>query len=489
MKNLVFILFSGICIAQSNQYKEVLLSKKLGNDVSFYSKGYGIVSDSKIGSSSIVDSLGNLAFTSPFKNEIIRIAKNDRFILKIKEGKNAGKTALIDGKGNLLIPFDNFKYRTWENKDRLIYSKGGIESVYDFDGKQIIPFSDKIEFASESRFFVKNKGWYIYDFDGQLINDREFDQNFHFYKGRVYISTGVLQGEILDFNGNTISSISNHNIDDINAFPFLITKNMVKNKYGIVDQNENILAEETYEQAFVGTEYIYLIKKGKVSIFSKKDRNVYPTDFSYVNHLFEGIFKTSQDFRNPKSAIVNIKGEILLPKEYDVVERMKIAGKNYIYLQKGREKNLLDENLKSALNDNYTIERRNGNMLILKKDHTFYQFSPDTKNYKVLKNVFAVENWQFSRGLICQNENNLYGILDEEGNEIVPFMYDAINVYFSANEIVVKKEGKYGVINYKNEPLKEIIYDKYSSDRKGLKLTKEKEAEYLDFTYPERKIY
>ncbi|MBT2621489.1 MULTISPECIES: hypothetical protein [Chryseobacterium] len=486
MKKLFFILLSSVSFAQqTDQYKQILLSKKLGKEVRFYSKGYGIISET--GKSSIVDSLGVITADFPYKSEISRLTK-DRFIVKGREGAFNGKTALIDNRGIQLIPFDNFKFRTWENKQRLIYSKSGRDCVYDYNGKQIIPFSDRIEFASENRFFVKiGKSWKIYDFDGQLVSDREFDENLHFYKGRVYIITGFRKGEIIDNNGKTISSISDHYIDGIISYPFLVTKNIPKDKYGIVDADENILAEEIYDQAFVGTEYIYLKKDDKVSIFSKKDKKVHATDFGYVNHLFNGLFRTVPENKNPKVAVIRTNGEIVLPQEYDDVDALKISGQDFLYLRKNNEETLLDKNLNSVLDGDYEIEKIFSNYLILKKEGVFYRFSPKDKQYKVLENIVSIKPFVRLPGLIYKNKENKFGMMNEEGIEIIPGIYDDMITFLSANEIVVKKENKFGVTNYKNEPLKDVVYDSYSSDRKGVKLTKGKNSEFLYFTHSEDK--
>lgn len=476
-------------MAQTDQYTQILLSKKIGKEVHFYSKGYGIISDSKTGRSGIVDSLGNITFNDSFKSEISRLSWN-RFILRGKEGSFKGKTALIDEKGTELIPLDNFKYRTWENKDRLIYSEAGNESVYDYNGKQVIPPSDKIEFASENRIFVKKDGaWFIYDYDGKQVSDRAFDEDLRFYKGRVYITTGVEKGEIIDSDGKTLSRISNHYIEDINGFPFLVTKDIAKNKYGIVDENEAVLADEIYEQAFVGRKYIYLIKDNKVNIFSKAEKKVYPTDFHYVNHLFDGLFKSLKDYKNPKIAVLKTDGEVVFPKEFDVVEAFKIEGEDYLYMSKENEEQLLDKDLKNVLNEGYQIEKVFFDNLIVKKDDIFYKFSPKNKTYAELKNIASIKPFQFYPAIICKNKENLYGMLDEAGNEIVPFMYDDIVTFLGENEIVVQKGNKFGVTNHKGEPLKEVIYDKYSTDRKGIKLTRVKESEYLYFTPQKGKIF
>lgn len=476
------MLFSSVCLGQTDQYKQILLTKKLGKEVHSYSKGYGMITDSKTGKTGIVDSLGNIIFDSPFKSEISHLWKN-RFILKGKAGNSNGKTALIDEKGKELLPLENFKFRTWENKDRMIYSKQGKDCVYDFNGKQIIPFSEKIVFASESRLFVKNEGvWLIYDFDGKKISDREFSDDLRFYKGRTFLAKGEKSGEIIDNNGKTVSTISNHNIDNINAFPYLVTLDTAKNKYGIVDDKENVISDEIYEQAFVGREYIYLTKDDKVSIFSKKEGKVYDLDYHYVNPLFNGLFKTSQDQKNLKTAVVRLNGEVVFPKEYDRVEGLSIAGEKYLYLRKDDEETLLDKNLKSVLNDDYEIEKIFPNTLILRKEDTHYKFSPKDGKYKELKGFKEMKISELYPMLVGKSIDNFYGVLDEDGNEVVPFIYDDITTFLGSNEFVVKKDNKFGVTNHKNEPLTEVIFDKYFPDKKGIKLTKGKDTEFIYFT-------
>jgi hypothetical protein len=107
------VLFSSVCIGQTDQYKQILLSKKIGREVRSYSKGYGLIIESKSGKTGIVDSLGTVTFDYPYKSEISRLWKN-RFVMKTN-----GKTALIDEKGNQLIALDSFKFRTWEKKRQI----------------------------------------------------------------------------------------------------------------------------------------------------------------------------------------------------------------------------------------------------------------------------------------------------------------------------------------------------------------------------------
>lgn len=482
-------MISSVCLGQTDQYKQILLSKKLGKEVRSYSKGYGLILDAAAEKTSIIDSLGAVTFDFPEKNEILHLFRN-RFILKIKEGEKKDKIALIDGQGKELIPLDNQKLDiSWSINERIIATREGKESLFNYDGKQLIPDSEKIKFAGQNRFFVKNNdGWYIYNADGEKVSDKRFEKNLYFYKNRVYINTGAKQGEIVDHNGQVLNTISHSEIDNIGSYPFLITKNK-GNKYGIIDTDENPITEEIYNEIFLGTKFIYLIKKDKVNIFSKESKQLFPTEFSYVKSLFNNMFTTQKTLKSPKVAVIKIDGEIVIPQEYDSIEGVKISGENFIYLTKGGEQRFLDKDLKEILQPGYRIERILPDTLILQKEGVFYRFSLKDRVYEELKNIVSLkENGVFYYtdtvfpAVIAQNTDGFFGILGEDGKEIVPLQYDDIHTFVSENEIVIKKGDQYGVTNYQNEPLKEVIYDQYSVDKNGLKLSRGQTTEYLFFT-------
>lgn len=142
---------SAVCAGQTNQYMKVILSKKTGKEVSSYSDGYGVTYDPDSKKQGIVDSLGNITFESLYKAGILHAFKN-RFILYAETG-NKRKSAVIDEKGKELIPLDVQEFDTpWWSKERIIASVSGKEVLYDYNGKEIIPVSDKIRFSGKNRF-------------------------------------------------------------------------------------------------------------------------------------------------------------------------------------------------------------------------------------------------------------------------------------------------------------------------------------------------
>ncbi|GEN71914.1 hypothetical protein CLA01_19860 [Chryseobacterium lathyri] len=480
-------------MAQTNQYTKILLSKKIGKEVNSYSGGYGTVYDSKTKTRSIVDSLGNITFES--KHSISHIFKN-RFILTTEESNYKTKSAIIDEKGNQLLSLDDQSFNTpWLSEKCIISSKQEKETVYDYNGKQIIPYSDRIRFVAEDRLFVlKDKTWYLYDLKGKQVSSREFKEDYQFENDKALIINEDNQSEIIGKDGQTLHKFSAQ-IYSFTSYPFLITKNRATGKYGLIDIEGNILADEIFDDAspeYFGTkEYVYLRKKGKITVFDKKDKKLYPGNFKFLTPLFNDLFSVYSD-QSKKSGIVNLQGDIIAPQEYDFIQSFSISGKDFIYLKKGNEDKFLDKDLKNILEENTRIIAFYPDQLIIKKQNSYYRFSVLDKSVSVLKDIDFIKEQEpdffnifnlYSKPVVCRNSNNLYGIINEKGKEIVPFIYDDIIVFEnSENEIVVKKQDKYGVVNFQNEPLKDVIYDKYYWQKEVLKLEKDKKTDILYFT-------
>lgn len=485
---------STVCIEQTNQYTKVLLSKKTGKEVSSYSEGFGIVYDPVSKKQGIVDAKGNITFESSYKGGVSHIFKN-RFILYSEEG-NRRKSAIIDEKGNELLPLDDQDFNTpWWSKERIIASKQGKEAVYDYNGKLILPDSDKIRFVGKDAFFVlKDKKWFLYDFNGKQISDREFKDDYSFENGKALIINEDHQSEIIGKNGQTLHTFSK-NVVDINAYPYLITQNRATGKYGLIDAENNTLVDEIYSditpEYFGKKEYIYLRKSNKTTIFYKKDQKLYPNNFKYLYPLSNDLFRVYSD-KSDQSGIVDLQGNLIVPQEYDFIKNFMVAGKDFIYLKKGNEEKLFDKKLKNILNEGDQIVGFYPDTMIIRRKDQYYRFSVTNQSVVELKGVKLVKNQsveyfnilnEYSKPLVCMNNDHLYGILDAKGTEIVPFTYEDIIAFENfENEIVVKKEGKYGVSNFQNEPLTEVIYDKFTWMKEVLKLNKEKKTDLIYFT-------
>ena len=76
----------------------------------------------------------------------------------------------------------------WWSEDCIISSKQNSEAVYDFNGKEIIPYAEKIRFQGRTDSLVlKDKKWFLYDLKGKQLSNREFREDYSLYEGRALI--------------------------------------------------------------------------------------------------------------------------------------------------------------------------------------------------------------------------------------------------------------------------------------------------------------
>ncbi len=61
--------------------------------------------------------------------------------------------------------------------------------------------------------------------------------------------------------------------------------------------------------------------------------------------------------------------------------------------------------------------------------------------------------------MIAEGKPEKFGLLDRNGNTVIPCIYDWIYPALSGENILVKKGKRWGLINLKNEPVTRFIYD------------------------------
>ena len=334
---------------------------------------------------------------------------------------------------------------------------------------------------------------FIFDCATEFCNNKAFakrDDNW-------YEIDGCLKLTKLYFKYDGIYSYENE--------PYLYVEQNYK--YGIVDNNYNVIIEPLYEEelSILNNNAFIAKQRGKYGVIDSNKNVLIP--FKYSNLIpcnnKENLIATLQfedDIR--KFGIIDIKGNIIIPFEYDYLKEYQnkndifIAGKGYqtkgIINLKNEiiipfEKNcyiheLSDETfirVKCALNDEYYI----------------YDFSNkkvcDTK-FKFIKNnscgidLFEAtkdfENWgyidkygntkigfkyketgEFQNGYanvaLDMNRRN-FGLINKKGKLILPFEYDyGFEPVNNGEMFIVIKNGKYGIVDRKNKIVADFLYD------------------------------
>jgi hypothetical protein len=200
------------------------------------------------------------------------------------------------------------------------------------------------------------------------------------------------------------------------------------------------------------------------------------TDFSVIRKL-------------DKFGLINDKKQLLLPIEYDTIERPHLAG--YFFITKNNLSGVVtsDGILTVPLNYEHIEydwkEQKSGDedCFIVQKNQKLG--SIDFHNRIIIPIEYdGISNWvEYGPDAHYVKKNKLYGLIDyNSGKLIIPVIYEGLIVH-RTNCIEVKKNGLYGIINWNNKVIIPYIYNKIYVDFDFIGL----DRSHKDLIYAENK--
>ncbi len=287
------------------------------------------------------------------------------------------------------------------------------------------------------------------------------------------------------------------------------------NKYGVINNKGETIIDPSYQ------EYIVIPNSGK-DIFLctydvDYDNNTYKTkalnskneeiftDYSQIEAISnydennnityeQNALKVQKD---GKYGIIDINGNELLPCEYDELYSLKNTD-NSIIIEKDGKKGLVDSTGKKVIDTTYkdilplgddyklgyiVVDEDNNygvvdcnNQEVLEPKYEDIKSMTDNGKYIVkeknnwelvnkdgtVNEIKALENADDVTGLKLGNiiikENNKFGVINQNGDEIVSTDYDDVKFAFT-DTFIVKKDGKYGLANSENKIVIDPIYE------------------------------
>lgn len=181
----------------------------------------------------------------------------------------------------------------------------------------------------------------------------------------------------------------------------------------------------------------------KVSI--EREENVLD-NYQDVSYAFNKFF-LAKDKESGKYGLINIKGEVIIPFEYEKKDFRNII----------REKQYKESN----------------DLILVKQDGMCGYKGLDGK---ILIDIKYQKGLPFREELAGVKIENYWGFIDKNDNLHIPFMYLDVKP-FSENLAPVKLNNKWGYINKDNEVILPFIYDDASIFIDGTSLVK-KDEEY-----------
>lgn len=173
---------------------------------------------------------------------------------------------------------------------------------------------------------------------------------------------------------------------------------------------------------------------------------VIPCEYKSFGNFTDGLAVVSKGgYSENKTGVINTKGEVVIPLEYHLIFRLK----NYLLLEK---------------NQQYTaFDITNGSLVKEPLDMKYYGYmNLFNRNFKIAKNAkgeLALFNDQLKQecsinyddcrfaddetGLVAVKKNNLWGMIDRTGKELIECKYDDISACYNGL-IKVEKGGIQG---------------------------------------------
>ena len=347
------------------------------------------------------------------------------------------KWGFIDDRGEIKIPFVYDFVNPFENG--IAYTKNGNREFFINPKNEIVIKGDydKMDIFSNGLANVeKNKKVGYINSKGELIIPLKYDTGGYFNQnGLAEVSRNKKWGFVNKQGEEVIpiiyEMVKSEELDDL----VIVRK---KYKWAFFDNKGTQLSD------FLYTDVQRVWKNGRTAFFENGPASVKRNGkYSFLNKdlkpAFSNIvFDSATSFDSNRNAIVMNKGKFgiikddgkyAVPLQYDLIENFNSNGNpnpRFYLFKKGNMRGLFNKNLKKIAESKIDDYSSSFN---LQGDYISFQ------NFK-----------------------GKYGLIDAEGNEKIPFIYDE-SLYFDGDDFsIAQKNSRFGIINFNNVALVPISY-------------------------------
>ena len=376
-------------------------------------------------------------------------------IYKLTKVKKNGKWGYVDNKGKVKIKLKYDSAETFNGK----YARVGKPGNWKFinkKGKEIYKFNyeDMGSFYDGSVCAKKGGKWGIVDKNNKVLVDFIYEDIKHDYDNVAAKKDG--KWGLIDRKGNVLAPFIYEDVDN-GSYNFMYVKK--DGKWGVVDDKTGKeIVSCIYEELAYCTLKLISVRQGTKWGLIDKNGNVVQ-DCKFDKRLALGYYQNGDKWIdteiNGKYGLLDENGREIYPAESESyvyfnkknkITTVKKNGKYGLINREGREiypctaENIWEVNGIFCIRENeeQNIAINNEGRIISPSSATYIQ--PEGSMLKI-----RVQN---SEG---------HGILDSNGNEILPMKYNDISY---RNGVFTVYDGKYGIFNIKGKQILPLEYDK-----------------------------
>ncbi len=355
----------------------------------------------------------------------------------------------------------NFEYlenQSWRVITSL-YLEGAKWGVLDSLGNIVIePTYDFLEnMKNEKIVSYKNDKGGIIDINENIILPHQYSRINYQKQNNNYLlihKNDNLSGYVMDAGGGMILKNKYQFVGEVKDNKRKVAQ---KNKYGFIDENENVVIPFQYDQLTDFNEGYALATNDSTSIIIDKNGKEYfkNSEFKVLGNINNGLIRAK---KNDQYGFVDIQGNIKIPFMYKLAFDFN---ENFARVVVGRKTGLIDsQNNFMLLPTKYELIfpfDTNGLAIVQNKE-----FGPmgliNKKGEEILAPTYDHID-PFCNGYAKVKKNKRFGLINLSGQEIIPVkMYNIFKMYEGKIAVQEYRGGKWKFLDESGTPVFDTLY-------------------------------
>ncbi|WP_207511998.1 WG repeat-containing protein [Longitalea luteola] len=361
----------------------------------------------------------------------------------LSQVKLNGKYGVINTKGQIIIPciYDEMTSMTIDGMAYYVVSKGGREGVINAQNETVIPFeygNIRKSYNSSMHLEVSKNGRYgLMNFVSRKM-----------VIPAIYERVDVLSNNLVQVRKGNLYTLFN-----------LSGEQVFSNWYSQLDIN-------------IDSDYALVELNGKKGVISLAEKKTIPLEYEVLTRLRNGYSSTNTFFiaaRAGRYGILGRDGKIVLPFQYSMITT---SGYDLVVVTKNNKKGLLTTEGTPVLAVEYDDIVDADRYLMIKKDSKYGVVNRSGAfllpvEYEAMSRMYMADS--YSTSYLLATRNGKKGVVDAiSGKPRIEFVYDDLIGYrkysYSStenfnNSIIAVRNGKYGMIEINGNVLLPFNYD------------------------------
>ena len=332
----------------------------------------------------------------------------------MKPKKIIGIVAILIIAGISALLYGIFKTKNMEKNEVIISCgiEGSNAKVYEYNGKlKELNMSAKynsVRYIREERFVVEENENRLIDINDKLIKSHNYQYVDYFREGLAVVEADEKYGYI-DKEGKEVVSPKYEEAYDFSEGLAVVKAD---GKYGYMDKEGKEVVSPKYEDAWSFVEGLArVVADGKYGCIDKEGKEVVSPKYEEVDNFSEGLAVVKAD---GKWGYIDKEGkEVVSPKYEDAGGFSRGLAK----VEADGKWGYIDKEGKEVISPKYEIS---------------WYFGKNTESLRIPSGIVYNYDYdyegEFSDGLIVVIKDGKAGVINQEGEVIIPTIYDYISI-------------------------------------------------------------